>query len=121
MIRSHKDLQVWAKSIVLAGKVYDATQNFPATERLGLTSQMRRAAVSVASNIAEGSARGSRAELLRFLHIARGSLAELETQLLIAAGQGMVRDSTVIESLLTEVGKMLNALIRALEHKRPAQ
>ncbi|RPI59311.1 MAG: four helix bundle protein, partial [Planctomycetaceae bacterium] len=77
-IRSYKDLQVWQKSMELAGQIYEATQKFPADERFGLTSQLRRAAVSVPSNIAEGYGRGTRKDYKRFLQVARGSLYELE-------------------------------------------
>ena len=114
MIRSHKDLQVWQKSICLAGKVYEATREFPESERWGLTAQTRRAAVSIASNIAEGSARGGRAELLHFLHIARGSLSELETQVLIAVNQRMLESPTALQNDICEVGRLLNGLIRSL-------
>jgi four helix bundle protein len=82
-IKSYRDLQIWQKAVELAVHVYQITEAFPKSEVYGLTSQMRRAAVSVASNIAEGHSR-SQAELSRFLAIARGSLAELETQMEIA-------------------------------------
>jgi four helix bundle protein len=82
-IKSYRDLQIWQKAVDLAVHVYQITETFPKSEVYGLASQMRRAAVSVASNIAEGHSR-SQAELSHFLSIARGSLAELETQLEIA-------------------------------------
>jgi four helix bundle protein len=88
-IDSHKDLFAWQKSVSMAQNVYNATASFPNTERYGLGQQMRRAAISVASNIAEGSARHYRTEFLQFLHVARGSLAELETQALIAINLGI--------------------------------
>lgn len=78
-IRSYRDLIVWQRAIVLAERVYEVTQNDPKAETYGLTSQMRRAAVSIASNIAEGQGRSGRKELLLFLSHARGSLAELGT------------------------------------------
>lgn len=84
MSQSFKDLRVWRESKALAVQVYRLTQDWPVSEQFGLTSQMRRAAVSVASNIAEGSARGTHAELARYIRIALGSLAELQTQLEIA-------------------------------------
>ena len=114
MITSHKDLIVWQRAVVLAGKVYAATRQLPRDERFGLTLQLRRAAISVPSNIAEGSARRTRAEFLQYLHIARGSLSEVETQMMIARDQGFlsVRDCLLEE--VAEIGRMLNALIRKL-------
>jgi four helix bundle protein len=75
--KSHKDLIVWQKSVALASKIYAATRRIPKEEQYGITSQMRRSALSVPSNIAEGSGRSGRAEYIRYLHIARGSLAKL--------------------------------------------
>ena len=83
-MKSHRDLDAWKKSIGLVSEIYLLTKKFPPDELYGLTSQMRRAAVSVPSNIAEGAARGSSKEFSRFLSISLGSLAEMETQLLIA-------------------------------------
>lgn len=80
----HKDLEVWKKSIELVTKVYEITGTFPENEKYSLVSQMRRAAISIPSNIAEGAARNSDKEMLRFLDISLGSLAELETQFIIA-------------------------------------
>src|SRR5580704_883837 len=84
-VRSYRDLIVWQKSLELAEAVYTATKSFPKEEIYGLTSQMRRAAVSVASNIAEGHSRQTRGEFLQFLGMSRGSLAELQTQAILAA------------------------------------
>ena len=84
-VRSYRDLVVWQRAISLAEDVYIATRTFPKEEVYGLTSQMRRAAVSIASNIAESQARPGRGELLQFLGYARGSLAELGTQVTLAA------------------------------------
>lgn len=83
-MRPHHELRVWKEAMTLVTRVYVVTRMFPADERFGLTSQIRRSSVSVPSNIAEGAARGSRQEFLRFLMIARGSLSELDTQLRIA-------------------------------------
>lgn len=83
-IRTHKDLDVWKNSITPAKELYRLTENFPKEETYGLASQMKRAAVSIPSNIAEGAARNSTKEFIQFLYIALGSLAELETQLLLA-------------------------------------
>ncbi|MET0534231.1 MAG: four helix bundle protein [Steroidobacter sp.] len=113
-IISHKDLIVWQKAIALACKVYAATACLPREERFGLQTQMRRAAVSVASNIAEGSARRTRPEFIQFLHIARASLAEIETQYLIAAQQCLLHDTAATLDQIAEVGRLLNGLIRSL-------
>jgi len=117
MIRSHKDLVVWQKSIELAGKVYAASRGFPPDERWGLTSQTRRAAVSIASNIAEGASRAGRAEFLQYLHIARGSLSELETQITIAAEQGFLADPAALHCEIDQIGRLLNGLIRSLAQR----
>jgi len=84
MIRKYQQLIVWQKAMLLVSEIYRLTQGFPDNEKFGLTSQLRRAAVSVPSNIAEGSGRGSYKDFCRFLYQARGSLTEIETQLLIA-------------------------------------
>jgi len=84
MIRKYQQLIVWQKAMLLVSEIYRLTQGFPDNEKFGLTSQLRRAAVSVPSNIAEGSGRGSDKDFCRFLYQARGSLTEIETQLLIA-------------------------------------
>jgi four helix bundle protein len=115
---SHKDLHVWRKSVALASKVYNATSDLPDDERYGLTRQIRRSAVSVASNIAEGAARGRRTEFIHFLTIARGSLTELETQVLIAANLRMLNEALRLDEDIAEVGRMLTALIRKLTEQR---
>lgn len=111
---SHKDLIVWQKAVVFAGKVYAATRLLPRDERFGLNQQLRKAAISVASNIAEGSARRSRAEFIHFLHIARGSVSEIETQLIIAVAQGFFAKHESLLDEIAEVGRLLNGLIRSL-------
>ncbi|REK15536.1 MAG: four helix bundle protein [Planctomycetota bacterium] len=115
-VRSYRDLIVWQKSISLAETVYQVTQAFPREEVYGLTSQMRRAAVSVASNIAEGNARQSRGEYLQFLGNARGSLAELYTQATIAARLDLLRSDSEEQLVdqLDEIGRLLNALRSAI-------
>jgi four helix bundle protein len=115
-IRSHKDLIVWQKAIQLVESVYRSTAGFPRTEQYGLTSQMRRSAVSVASNIAEGSGRRSGKEFLQFLYVSRGSLCELETQIEISCRLGFMSRPTPLDPQLTEVGRMLSALIKRLRH-----
>ena len=115
-VRSYKDLIVWQKSMDLVELVYQATKGFPREELYGLTNQIRRASVSIPSNIAEGQARNSTAEFRNFLSIARGSLAEVETQLLIAERLNYL-DSEKLREILAvqiEVNKMTNALMNKL-------
>jgi four helix bundle protein len=88
-VRPHQNLEVWKQSMDLVQSIYELTQTFPKEEVYGLTAHIRRTAISVPSNIAEGSARSSKAQLSHFLEIARGSLSELETQLLIAQRLGL--------------------------------
>src|SRR5690242_19387804 len=102
MKRKHHDLQVWQEGMALAKDIYAATASFPKEEIYGLTSQMRRAAVSLPSNIAEGAARGTKKEFLQFLIIARGSLMELETQILLSKELGFLNNHT---GLLEKVNK----------------
>jgi four helix bundle protein len=103
----HKDLDVWKKSMDLVVKVYQITQLFPDTEKYGLTNQMRRSAVSIPCNIAEGTARKGDQELLQFLYISIGSLSELETQYLIALRLGFVTKEDIFELQMIEVKKLL--------------
>lgn len=103
----HKDLDVWRKSMDLVVRVYQITQLFPDSEKYGLTSQMRRAAVSIPSNIAEGAARKGDRELIQFLYIAIGSLSELETQYLIAIRLEFIIKEETFESQMIEVKKLL--------------
>lgn len=117
IVRTFRDLLVWQKGMLLAKTVYEASKQFPPDERFGLTSQVRRAAVSVPSNIAEGHARQSRPDYLRCLRIARGSLAEVGTQLELASQLGYLRSPSHILALCDELARMLQALIRALERK----
>jgi len=104
---NHKDLDVWKKSMDLVETIYRLTLKFPDAEKFGLTSQMRRAAVSIPSNIAEGSARKGDKELIHFLHIALGSLSELETQYLIAIKLEFIKNDAAFELQMTEVKKLL--------------
>ena len=114
--RPHKKLEVWQKAMALVAGVYDLTKGFPRTEAYGLCSQMRRSAISVPGNIAEGAARKSRAEFRQFLNVARGSLSELDTQLELAHMLGYVDQATYREHVarVTTVFKMLSGLIRSL-------
>jgi four helix bundle protein len=114
--RGYRDLVVWRKAIELADAVYGLTAAFPQAERFGLADQLRRAAVSVASNIAEGHKRGSRREYRRFLAISHGSLAEIDTQVEIAVRvEYTTREALVeISELLDHIGRMLTNLRLAL-------
>ncbi|MFA6533877.1 MAG: four helix bundle protein [Patescibacteria group bacterium] len=118
MIQSYKDLIVWQKGFQLVIAVYRLTKEFPKTELFGLTSQMRRAAVSVASNIAEGYSRRSDKEFNRFLLIAIGSASELETQLLVAKELGLSSVDSFVESekLIKESMKLINCFINKLKN-----
>mgnify|MGYP001610437047 CR=1 FL=1 len=120
-IKTFRDLTVWQKGMVLAKEVYKATSLMPDVERFGLTSQMRRASVSIPSNIAEGYARQGRVEYIRFLKMARGSLAELRTQLLLGQDLGFLRINSELGSLLDEVERLLAGLIRSLRVPKPMQ
>jgi four helix bundle protein len=122
MARTHKDLIVWRKAVTLASRIYELTARFPSHDRQILSTQMRRCAVSVASNIAEGAGRSSRAEYIRFLDIARGSLSELETQVCICLELRFVGTDAKLEELVAETGRLLTALIRRLrEHRERAR
>jgi four helix bundle protein len=112
--RPHHRLDVWRDAIALVEAVYRFTSAFPTDERYGLTSQMRRAAVSVSSNIAEGAARRSRKEYLHHLSIARGSLSELETQLLISTRLELAPQCSHLDEDIERVFARLNALIKRL-------
>ncbi|MEK7622180.1 MAG: four helix bundle protein [Patescibacteria group bacterium] len=116
MIQSHKDLLVWQKGIDLVLVIYQLTKDFPKEEVYGLTSQIRRAAISIPSNIAEGRNRGTRKDFAQFLRIAFGSGAELETQLLIARklSFGQEIGYNKVDDQLNEVMRMLNAMIHKL-------
>ncbi len=111
---THKDLEVWKKSILLVEKIYALTKKLPSEELLGLSSQMRRAAISIPSNIAEGAARNSRGEYVQFLGIAKGSSSELETQIEITGRLYHTIDLSEASLLLTEIQKMLTVLCSKL-------
>jgi len=117
VLKSYKELIVWQKSMVLVKDIYKLTSAFPENEKYGLVSQMRRAAVSIPSNIAEGWGRLSRKSYIHFLRISRGSLFELETQILITKELNYISDSENSENIIIEISKMLNSLIRKLEEK----
>jgi four helix bundle protein len=119
--KHYKDLLVWQKGMSLAKVIYKLTMRFPTEERYGLTSQLRRAAVSVPPNIAEGQARQGTREFLQFLSRAEGSLAELETQLLLSVELGFAQQADVEPALkeIDELQKMLVALKRKLSSFSP--
>jgi four helix bundle protein len=108
--KTHKNLEIWKEGIKLVTKIYKLTKKFPKEELYGLTSQMRRAAVSYPSNLAEGAARDSIAEYIRYIYISLGSLSELETQLIISKNLGFSSD---IDDLLLDI-KTLNSRTRSL-------
>lgn len=114
MISSYKDLDVYKLTIDFVTVLYACTAKFPREEQFGLVSQMRRAAVSIPSNIAEGAARQGNKEFIHFLHIAMGSKAELETQLQIAFNLKFINENDFdhLQKKLEEIGKMLGGLIR---------
>ena len=119
-VQSYQDLVVWQKAMEATRLVYLLVRKLPREELFSLSDQMRRAAVSIPSNIAEGQARNSTKEFLHFLAIAKGSKAELETQLLLCVKVGYLADTDIkaAMSLLQEVGKMLGALTRTLTTAR---
>ena len=113
----HKDLDVWKIGMDIVIEVYSITQNFPSQEQYGLTSQIRRSAVSIPSNIAEGAARGSKREFTNFLYIARGSLSELDTQLILSRRLGYVSNMQDTETKIIELRNKLNALIKSVKRE----
>ena len=114
---THKDLKVWQKGIELVKNIYHITNTFPKSEQFGLVSQMRRCAVSIPSNIAEGSGRNSDKELLHFLYIALGSSSELETQIIISVELNFLENEKTAEclSILNEIIRMLTSLIKSIK------
>ena len=115
-MQNYKELVVWQKAMELVSEVYRATATLPREELYGLTSQLRRSAVSVPSNIAEGQGRATKGEFIQFLCHSRGSLLEVETQLLIAASLGYLETehSRRLQAKVTEVARMLNGLLTSL-------
>ncbi|RLG33355.1 four helix bundle protein [Methanosarcinales archaeon] len=115
-MKNYKELEVWKKGVDLIVEVYGITKGFPQEEKFGLVSQIQRAAVSIPANIAEGWGRGSTKEYIQFLRMARGSLMELETHLIVSQRLNYINQET-LELMLEEIqtlGKMLNALITSL-------
>jgi len=114
----HKELDAWKQAMALTKDIYIITRKFPKDEQYGIVSQIRRAAVSIPSNIAEGSARNSDREFIQFLYIAQGSLAELETQLLIAKELKYTDNNDEIFSNIKSIQKLIQGLIKYLKGKQ---
>jgi len=117
--KSYRDLEVWQLAMALAKQIYAVTASFPSDERFGLINQMRRASVSVPSNIAEGHARASTAEFQPYISIAMGSVAELETQVLLSLDLGFLNPDQQEQLMpkLDQIGKMLRGLHRSLARR----
>lgn len=116
-LKSYKDLEVWKVSMDFVVEIYSRTGSFPTSERYGITSQIRRSAVSIPSNIAEGAGRRNTKEFIHFLYIANGSLSELETQLEIAFRLNYIKDYNPLILNIMHIRKMLINLIHALHLK----
>jgi four helix bundle protein len=118
-MKTHKDLEVWKKAIEMVTTIYTLTRTFPKEELYGLTNQIRRSAVSVPSNIAEGSGRNSSKELLHFLCFATGSLSELETQIIIAHNLGYLNNDQKqeIDIILSNLFKLLSGFTQSIQKK----
>ncbi|MFB6373241.1 MAG: four helix bundle protein [Bradymonadaceae bacterium] len=114
---NHKKLETWNKARALVSSIYSLTEGFPKQERYGLTSQMRRATVSIPSQIAEGAARRTRKDYLRFLYMARASLSELDTQLILSNDLGLITDArlTEFQDFITHLASKLQSQINGLE------
>ena len=122
MLKHYRELKVWQKSYQLCLEIYKITKGFPKEETYGLTSQVRRATVSVPSNIAEGYGRKTTPEYIRFLYIAYGSNCELETQVMLSGDLGYI-ENVKLKKIQDEIGaveRMLMALIKSLENKHSA-
>ncbi len=117
-MKSHKDLDVWKVSIEFVEDIYKHTSLFPKEEIYGLTSQIRRASVSIPSNIAEGASRQTNKEFIQFLYIALGSLSEVETQIYLAYKLGFISNINEINNKLTNIKKMLLGLIKYLKGQK---
>ena len=115
--KPHKKLDVWQKSMVLIEKIYELTKDYPSSENYGLTNQMRRAAISIPANISEGAARQTKKEFIQFLHMAQGSLSELDTHFEISERLGYLKENHLREFslLMNDVDKMLTGLIKSLK------
>ena len=121
MQKRHKRMDIWLLSMGLVEDIYGLTQSFPHEERFGLVSQMRRCAVSIPSNIAEGAARNSDKDFIRFLVIARGSLMELDTQLIISRRLGYLVLNPALEEKVEHIFAKINALITTLKRSQGSE
>ena len=120
-IKSYKDLLIWQKGINIVVNVYELTEEFPKEERYALTSQLKRAALSIPSNIAEGYGRSSTQSYIYFITIARGSLFELETQLILAEKLKLIKNEKLFDNLMNQIieeSKMINSFINKLESSK---
>jgi four helix bundle protein len=117
--RKHHDLVAWQASVELVKLLYQMTEAFPPRENFGLSLQIRRAAVSVSSNVAEGAARGTSSEFVHFLTMARGSLSEIDTQLTIAKGLGYIQDDAEVQAMLDRVFGLIGGLLKSVKTKKP--
>ena len=115
---NHKELDVWKKSMDLVESIYKISNSFPDLEKFGLTSQIRRAAISIPSNIAEGAGRKSDKEFIQFLHIALGSLTELDTQYLIAVRLKYIKNNKELELLINDTKRLLLGFRNYLKRKK---
>jgi four helix bundle protein len=117
MEKPHKNLDAWKLGVEVVRRVYELTAGFPKKEDFVLTAQLRRSAVSIPSNVAEGAGRRTNKEFINFLHIAQGSLSELDTQLDIALGLGYLsrEDRVAVDDLLTRLDQVITGLIRSLK------
>ena len=115
--KPHKNLDVWKKSIDLVQRIYGLTKTFPKIEDFGLTNQMRRASISIPANISEGAARQTKKEFIQFLHMAQGSLSELDTHLEIALRLDYLKEISLqeVSVLMNDIDKMLTGLIKSLK------
>jgi len=117
-VRKHHELKAWQEAMELVKEIYRVTREFPKEEIYGLVSQMRRAAVSIPSNIAEGAARTGTKEFLQFLSISRGSLSEVETQMLIAKSLGYIKNQEHVLEQIDKVFGLLGGLINSLRERQ---
>src|SRR5271157_2966976 len=120
MVTNYKELEVWKRSVALTTELYTLTSRFPDAERYGLTSQIRRAITSIPANIAEGWGRGSTGEYVQFLTVARGSLMEVETHLIVSCNLHFLKsdDLAAVSKPMKDIEKMLNRLITVLRSRK---
>ncbi len=117
ILKTHKDLDIWKFGIELVEEIYKITADFPKEEMFGLSSQMRRSVISIPSNISEGGARSSKKEFVRFLYISLGSLAELETQIIIAKRLGFITEANNLDEPIERLRRKLLNFIKYIKNK----